>query len=229
VKWLAALVIAGGGVWMAMRASAASGAEVPTAEVTLGDYVDLVEVRGDVRPVRSIVVTAPADAGELLILSLAKNGTDVKKGDVVAQFDAITLRRTVQERQSELRQAQAELAQITAQAKIVDEQQSTNVMRATYDVRRAELGLSEVGLVSEVESERSRLTLSDAKQRLAEAEQVAKSARAGAAGDIRARERRIEKVQADLDRANRSLGALQMIAPADGTVNILLRTFRIRR
>jgi multidrug efflux pump subunit AcrA (membrane-fusion protein) len=221
VKWLAALVIAGGGVWMAMRASAASGAEVPTAEVTLGDYVDMVEVRGDVRPVRSIVVTAPADAGELLILSLAKNGTDVKKGDVVAQFDAITLRRTVQERQSELRQAQAELAQITAQAKIVDEQQSTNVMRATYDVRRAELGLSEVGLVSEVESERGRLTLSDAKQRLAEAEQVAKSARAGAAGDIRARERRIEKVQADLDRANRSLGALQMIAPADGTVNIL--------
>lgn len=219
-KWPVGIVVVAG-AWMGMRASSASGPELPTAEVTTGDYVDVVEVRGEVRPVRSIVVSAPADAGELVILSLAKNGTDVKKGDVVAQFDAITLRRSVQERQSELRQAQAELAQMTAQARIVDEQQATNVMRASYDVRRAELGLVEVGLVSEVEAERAKLALSDARQRLAEAEQVAKSAKDGAAADVRARERRIEKVKADLERANRSLGSLEMVAPADGTVNIL--------
>jgi len=219
-KWLAAIIVLTGG-WMAYRATTASGPDVPTAEVTRGDYVDVVEVRGEVRPVRSIVVTAPGDAGELVILSLAKNGTDVKKGDVVAQFDAITLRRTVQERQSELRQAQAELAQVKAQSRIVDEQQSTNVMRAGFDVQRADLGMVETGLVSAVETERAKLSASDARQRLAEAEQVAKSAREGAAADVRARERRIEKVQADLERANRSLASLQMVAPADGTVSLL--------
>jgi len=219
-KWVAAIVVVSG-AWLGVRASGDTQPELPTGEVTRGDYVDIIEVRGEVRPVRSIVVTAPADAGELVILSLAKNGTDVKKGDVVAQFDAITLRRTVQERQSELRQAQAELAQVTAQARIVDELQATNVMKAEYDVRRAELAVVETGLVSDVEVEQAKLALSDAKQRMAETEQVARSAKDGAAADIRARERRIEKVQADLDRANRALGSLQMVAPADGTVSIM--------
>jgi multidrug efflux pump subunit AcrA (membrane-fusion protein) len=219
-KWLTAIVVVAG-AWTVVRATTASGAVLATAEVTRGDYVDVVEVRGDVRPVRSLVVTAPQDAGELTIVSLARNGSDVKKGDVVAQFDAITLRRTIQERQSELRGAEAELKQTAAQARIVDEQQSTNVMRAEYDVQRAELGLVETGLMSEVEAERARLALLDAKQRLAEAEAAAKAARAGAQADVRARARRIEKVSADLARASDALSALKMIAPADGTVNIL--------
>ncbi len=219
-KWIAAVVVVAG-AWTVVRATSSTGPALTTAEVTRGDYMDVVEVRGEVRPVRSMVVTAPPDAGELTIVSLAKNGTDVKKGDVVAQFDAMTLRRTIQERQSELRSAQAELKQSEAQARIVDEQQSTNVMRARYDVQRAELGIVEVGLMSEVEAERARLALLDARQRFAESEAAAKSARAGSQADLRAKQRRIDKVTADLDRAQKALGALQMVAPADGTVNIL--------
>jgi len=219
-KWIAAVVVVAG-AWNVVRATSSSAPALATAEVTRGDYVDVVEVRGDVRPVRSMVVTAPPDAGELTIVTLAKNGTDVKKGDVVAQFDAMTLRRTIQERQSELRSAQAELKQSEAQARIVDEQQSTSVMRAQYDVQRAELGIVEVGMMSEVDAERARLALLDAKQRFAESEAAAKSARAGSQADLRAKQRRIDKVTADLDRAQKALGALQMVAPADGTVNIL--------
>lgn len=219
-KWIAAVLVAGG-AWTAVWAMSSPAPTLTTAEVTRGDYVDVVEVRGDVRPVRSIIVTAPPDAGELTIVSIAKNGTDVKKGDVVAQFDAITLRRTIQERQSELRGAQAELKQSEAQARIVDEQQATNVMRAGYDVQRAQLGLVETGLMSEVEAERARLALLDARQRHSEAEFAATAARAGAQADIRAKQRRIDKVTADLERATNALAALQMVAPADGTVNIL--------
>jgi HlyD family secretion protein len=219
-KWIAAAVVIGG-AWTAVRATNTSAPPLTTAEVTRGDYVDVIEVRGDVRPVRSLVVTAPQDAGELTIVTLAKQGTDVKKGDVVAQFDAITLRRTIQERQSELRGAEAELRQTEAQTRIVEEQQATAIMRAGYDVQRAELGLVETGLMSEVEAERARLALLDARQRLAEAEEAAKAARAGAQGDIRTRQRRIDKVTADLERSTNALNALQMVAPADGTVNIL--------
>src|SRR5690349_11260535 len=104
---LSLLVVAaiGGGLY----ATRAKAPDLPTAEVTRGDFVEIVETRGDVRPLRSIVVTAPYSAGELQILELAANGSTVKKGDVVAKFDALTLRRQVQDKQSELRQAQAEL------------------------------------------------------------------------------------------------------------------------
>jgi multidrug efflux pump subunit AcrA (membrane-fusion protein) len=83
------------------------GPDVPTAEVTRGDFIEVVETRGDVRPFRSVLVTAPYQAGELQILKLAASGAMVKQGDVVADFDALTLRRTLQDKQSELRQAQA--------------------------------------------------------------------------------------------------------------------------
>lgn len=210
-----------GGGWTIVNALSRPAGTLKTAEITRGDYVDVVEVRGDIRPVRSIIVTAPADAGELTIVSLARNGTDVKKGDVVAQFDAITLRRTIQERQSELRSAEAELQQSAAQARIVSEQQATNVMRAGYDVQRAQLGLVEGDLSAQIEIERAKLALADAKQRHSEAEFAAAAAKAGSQADIRAKQRRIDKVTADLTRATNALAALQMIAPADGTVNIL--------
>ena len=50
-------------------------------------------------------------SGELQILKLAKNGTMVKPGDLVVQFDPSTLQRTIQEKQSELKQADAEIEQ----------------------------------------------------------------------------------------------------------------------
>ena len=50
--------------------SGAADPIVPTAEVTRGDFIEIVEIRGDVRPFRSIVVTAPYQAGELQILKL---------------------------------------------------------------------------------------------------------------------------------------------------------------
>ena len=91
---------------------------VPTAQVVRGEYADILEIRGDIRPVRSTYVMAPSNAGELLILKIAKNGTAVKAGEVVAEFDAINIRRTIQEKQSDLeagrcRPAQCAFAQET--------------------------------------------------------------------------------------------------------------------
>ena len=42
-----------------------------TAEVVRGEYVDVVEIRGQVRPVKSVIVAAPMQAGDLQILHLS--------------------------------------------------------------------------------------------------------------------------------------------------------------
>ena len=69
------------------------------------------EIRGEIRPLKSIVLSSPMQSGELQILKLAKNGSMVKPGDVVVEFDPSTLQRTIQEKQSELKQADAEIEQ----------------------------------------------------------------------------------------------------------------------
>ncbi len=194
---------------------------LPTTTVARGTFTDIVEIRGEVRPVRSTLVMAPANAGELLILKIAKNGTAVKAGEVVAEFDAVTMRRTIQEKQSELRGALAELQQAKAQLTITLEERNRAVRRAQFDVEKAQLSLGDVELVGSIEVERSRLALSDAEQRLREAEAAETAAKVAAASDFAARDRRIEKIKGDLARAEHAVTSLVATAPVDGTINIL--------
>jgi multidrug efflux pump subunit AcrA (membrane-fusion protein) len=194
---------------------------VETAEVRRGNYTDVVEIRGDVRPVKSTVIMAPANAGELVILKLAKNGAPVKKGDIVAEFDAVTLRRTIQDKQGELRTVLAELDQSKVTSGNQLKERESAVIRAQYDVDRARLALGNIELVAAVEAQRNKLALLDAEQKLKEAKAAVESTKAGIEADARARDRRIAKVKADLERAQNAVAALQVAAPVDGIVNIM--------
>jgi HlyD family secretion protein len=194
---------------------------LPTAEVTRGAFSDIVEIRGEVRPVRSTLVMAPANAGELVIMKIAKNGTPVKAGDVVAEFDAVLMRRTIQEKQSELRGALAELDQSKAQTAISLAERTTAVQRAEFEVVKARLSIGDPDIVGLIESERNRLALLDAEQRLREAQAADSSARLNAASDAASRARRIENITRDLAKAEAAVSALMATAPIEGTVNIL--------
>jgi multidrug efflux pump subunit AcrA (membrane-fusion protein) len=194
---------------------------LPSAQVTRGAFADVVEIRGEVRPVRTTLVLAPANAGELTILRIAKNGSAVKAGDIVGEIAAATMRRTIQEKQSDLRSAQAELDQARAQSAITLEERNTAVKRAQFDVLKAELSVGDAYLVGSIEAERGKLALADARQRLREVEAAEAAAKLAAASDATARTRRIDKIRSDLALAEAAVSALVAKAPIDGTVNIL--------
>ena len=168
--WLAAaavVVVAGAGGVLYSRGGPPN---LATGEVTRGDFIEVVEVRGDVRPFRSVVITAPYQAGELQILKLLPSGTNVKKGDVVAEFDALSLRNQIQDKQGELRQAEAERDQAREQAKSDVERDRTAVLKAEFDVKRERLNVGDPSILSASDVERTRLAVADAEQRLKEAE-----------------------------------------------------------
>jgi len=213
------LVVLAAGGFAAVRGS--SGPDLPTAEVKKGEFVDTLEIRGDIRPFKSVVLSSPMQSGDLQIVKLAKNGSTVKRGDVVVQFDGSLLQRTVQEKKSELRQAEAEIEQARAQAKITEEQNATALMKARYDVERAKLDVNKGDTVSRLENETAKLALADAQQRLRELEEKIKSDRMAAEADVVARQRKREKALFDLQRAERGLQNLELRAPADGLVNVL--------
>jgi HlyD family secretion protein len=214
-----AIGIVAGGFVMASRAAVAP--DVPMTDVTKGDFVDYVQLRGDIRPAKSIIMSAPTQAGDLQILKLAKNGSAVKSGDVLVEFDATTLKQRMQEKQSELKQSDAEISQVQAQQKITQEQDQTAVMKARYDVERAKLDLGKRDLVSKLEYEQAKLALADAEQKLLESEEKAKSNKTAADADIVAKHRKRDKARFDLERAQSGLDALLIKAPTSGVVNIL--------
>jgi HlyD family secretion protein len=198
-----------------------SAPDVPMVDVTRGDFTDMLEIRGEIRPVRSVVLASPMQAGELQIIKLAKSGTMVKPGDVVVQFDGSTLLRTVQEKQSELRQADAEIEQQRAQSRITEEQNATELMRAQYDLQRAKLEVLKGDTIPHIQLEQAKLAVGDAEQRLKELEAKITSDKTSAEASIAGALRKREKAQADLERAQRGLQNLEMRAPAAGMVNVL--------
>ena len=195
--------------------------DVPMADVTRGEFIDTLEIRGEIRPLKSVVLSSPLQSGELQIIKLAKNGTVVKPGDVVVEFDGSTLQRTIQEKQSELKQADAEIEQAAAQARITQEQNATTLMKATYDIERAKLDVNKGDTVSRIENEQAKLVLKDAEQKLIELNEKIKSDRTSAEADAFAKKHKREKALADLQRAQRGLENLQIKSPTAGMINIL--------
>ena len=219
---LIAIVVVIGAAGIAMNARTGSVPNVSTVDVTRGDFVDYIQIRGDIRPAKSIVLAAPLQAGgDLQIVKLVKNGAVVKKGDIVVEFDATQLKQRLMERQSELKTAEGEIEQVVAQQKITAEQRQTELTKAKYDVERAKLDLGKRDLVSRIEYEAAKLSLADAEQRLKEVEAKILSTKAAAEAELVGKRRRRDKAKFDVERTEQSIGALKLEAPADGTVNIL--------
>jgi HlyD family secretion protein len=218
----AVIVVAAGAVgFAAWRPDAAPS--VATAAITRGDFVEVVQVRGTVEPRKSVIVTGPVDAGELQVLKIAKDGSPVKAGDVVVQFDASTLQRTVQEKQSDLKQAQAQLDQAKANAAIAEDQDAQALLTAQYAVEKAKLDAdaTDNDITSKVDADKAKLALADAQAKLHQAQVKVDSDHVANQSNFSAQEQKIRKIQGDLDRAARGLQQLEVKAPVDGVVDIL--------
>lgn len=195
--------------------------DLPTTLVVRGDFIDYMQVRGEVKAVRSIPLTAPSSAGDLQILELVKNGATVKKGDVVVRFDPVPVQRTHAEKLSELKQAEEEIGKTAAQYQIQEQQAQTDLVKARYDVERAELDAVTHEFLPALEVERKKVALASARERLREADRKLEALREVARADVASRRQKRDKAQLDVQQAARQLGALQLVTPVDGVVTIM--------
>ena len=195
--------------------------DLATGEVTRGDFVEVVEVRGDVRPFRSVVVTAPYQAGELQILKIAASGTAVKKGEVVAEFDALTLRNTMQDKAGRAAPGDgrarpgARAGQERCGARS-DRGAQGRVRRAARETQRWRPGDP---LVVRCRADQTR----DRRRRTAPQGSTGTRRRQSPIRGRRrrARDRKIAKIQSDIDIAKGGFDSLKVVAPADGTVSVM--------
>ena len=201
--------------------SRGSALDVPTTAITKGEFIDYLQVRGEVKAVRSVPLTAPTTGSDLQILELAKNGMSIKKGDVVVRFDPMTVERTLNDRRSEYKQSMDEIEKTQAQYRIQRQQASTDVTKGRYNVQRAELDAVPSEFLPRMEREQKQLALADAKARLAEAERKLKALDDIEKAELGSKTQKRDKARFDMERAERQLGGLQIVAPVDGVVSIM--------
>ena len=67
---------------------------------------DVFLLPGELRSVRSVSINTPRSESELQIRWMVEDGSDVKEGDRLVEFDATRLIQTIEERRLKLRQAE---------------------------------------------------------------------------------------------------------------------------
>lgn len=218
---IAALLLTASGIRLGAVRLGKRSPLIPTTEVKRGEFLDSLHFRGEVKARKSITISAPSQAGDLQIVKISPEGTVVKAGDLVVEFDKTKTEQDLAQDRSTLKSAEAEIAQAKAKARLAEEEDKTAVLKARYDVEAAKLEAGKQEIVSKIEGEEARLKLADAQQALLQAEAKQKSDHDLNQATIEGKVHASAKARFDLERAARSLAQMALRAPSAGTISLL--------
>jgi HlyD family secretion protein len=237
-----------GGVFAAGRRTLLSGllalavslAAHPYAQHrTPGAPTATIILHGLVEPVRSYTVTAPrlaasgpgAGPGPLIIIHLAPNGTFVKRGDVLVEFDRHAQLDAVRDRDAEFRQAVEELAKRRSEHRAAEALRRSELRRAENDRRKAALDVEAAtageaaAIIPRITAEKNALALAEAEAHLDRLRATVDLRRGAEEAELRILEIQRDRALGALEHARRNAERMRVAAPHDGLV-VLKSLFR---
>ena len=198
-----------------------TGSPVPTTVVARTVFVDFLQLRGEIRPVRSVVLTAPSTGADLQIVELATNGAKVAAGQVVVTFDPTMQQRTLETKQSELKQAESEIARTEAEQRRRVASAQSELDEAKKALGRARLELQGNELRARIEAENFVIAVSNAEEHVRELDKKIEGERMAAQADVAIARQKREKALFDVRETERIIGSLQVRAPIAGSISLL--------
>lgn len=212
-----ALSVAGAAAFR--RESAAPS--LPTAVVDRTTFVDFMQLRGEIRPVRSVVLTAPSAGSDLQIVEIAANGAKVAAGDPVVTFDPTTQQRTLETKQSEMKQAASEIERTEAEQRRRVASAQSELDEAKKALARAQLELQGNEMRPRIDAENFVIAVSNAEEHVRELEAKVEGERIAAQADVAIARQKRDKAQYDVNDTERIIASLQVHAPIDGSISLL--------
>jgi multidrug efflux pump subunit AcrA (membrane-fusion protein) len=220
IVWSVLVAVCAGGAYAGYRYAGTTEVAVPTARVRRAEFVIAISTRGEVRSTRSVILTAP-QVPSPRIVRLAESGKPVKKGDVVIEFDMAQQEQHFLEHSTSVRTADSEIVQTQAAHRITNEMDAMDLMRAGYDLQRAELEAGKAEILSEIEGAKNRLEVGIAEGSLDQVKVISKAHKVTQEADLYRLTQRKDKTVRDMERAKGYLSRMVIRAPNDGIVSIL--------
>lgn len=190
----------------------------PTARVTRGTLDTSVIAEGELRTPRSVMLVAPAVAGSLQLISLARSGTAVSEGDVVFEFDPTEQEYLLEQSQFDLQLAEQEIAKLKADSAVQQASDSVSLLQARFAVRRAELDTRGADLVGAIEARKNEIALEEARRALAQLEQDIASHAATNEAALAVLAERQHKARLAMETARRNIENMKVRSPISGFV-----------
>ena len=196
-------------------------ANLPSAPAKKGEFKVIVRSRGELKARTSVQVTAPVNVPELRIVWMVAEGMHVKAGDPILRFDPSSVRQQLQEKDAALKQAQAAVDQVIAEAHVTAEQDKIDLAKAVYQVERAKLDVAKAEIVSRLQAEESRVDLGLTEKKLSVQNATMDLNRASQAAKIASLSRARDKAKDDVALMQRRLEQMEVKAPLAGMVHFM--------
>ncbi len=192
-------------------------ADIPVASVKQKDLQLEVHSTGELRATRTVPAIAPPVAGSTLqIVRLAKTGSSVKKGDIVVAFDPSEQEYKLAQSRSDMDEARQEIVKAKDNAAVQTAKDQTDLLKAKFAVRRAELDVSKNDIVSAIDAQKNLLTLQEAKRALAQLETDIQSHSASNEASIAVADEKAHKAELAMQEAQKNIDNMQVRATMDG-------------
>jgi HlyD family secretion protein len=220
ITWMIGLLACGSGLYAAYHYSVNTEVEIAVAPVRRADFVVSVRVRGAIRSAHSSILRAPTVPG-LRIVHLAAQGSPVKKGDVVVEFDPAQQQQNVIQQTLQVQSIEGSIDQMRATQAIGSGADTLTKMTSEYDVEKSKLDASKAAVISAIDGEKYRINVGVQEGSLQQVKASVNAHLVGNNADIFRMLQRRDKAARDLETANGYLGMMQLRAPSDGVVNVL--------
>jgi multidrug resistance efflux pump len=178
---------------------------------------DVFLLSGDLRAVRSVSLNTPRGEGELQIRWMAEDGSEVKEGDRLVEFDAARLIQTIEERRLKLRQAENDRESRERSAAAEVERKRVAVEKAQVEAEKARID-AEVPreLRPAVEWRKFQAAWQERKAALEKARLEREAYGASSRSEIATARAGEDKARRDVAAAERSLAGMSLLAPRAG-------------
>jgi HlyD family secretion protein len=167
-----------------------------TATVEQKDFVNKVRVHGIVEAVESHTIAAPRLSGQglntLIITKLVKNGSAVRKGDVLVEFDRQAQLKNVLDKEAEYKGLVAQIDKKEAEQAAARAADETELKKAEDALKTAELEVKKNEIVSRIDAEKNLENLEETRATLQQLTQTFDLKRLAAKA-----EKRILEIQRD--------------------------------
>lgn len=209
--------------WLAQRSkgSLTTQDNLPTARVRQGDLRLDVRTTGELETGQNVTLFAPpVGGGTLQIVHLDRDGTHVKAGDVVLEFDPSEQEYNLEKNRSDLEEAQQEIAKAQAQAEVQNSDDRLAMLKAKFAVRKAELDVQKNPLLAAIDAKKNVLALDQAKRALAQLEQDIKSHASSNQAAVQVAQAKYSKAKIEMQRAEANIKNMTIRAPIAGVVRV---------
>lgn len=221
IRWITIAsisIILLGVIWI-KTCSITSAAPLETYTVRRDIFRSTVTETGELEAVNALTISAPIipwNLGSLKITRLIEDGDEVKKGDLLVEFDKGEVQKSMETAQSELEIAQAELRKAVATQKSQINEMQSDLEKASLQHRIAQLNFELADFKSDIERKKIELQLNDAEIDLDKAGQQIENQKNINQQEINKLKLKVNQAQTQLDEARTTIDKLTVLAPAPG-------------